>query len=647
MHAPQHTQHAHALTPGWRADARAPLLHIRTDLSPATSRPSSPGSHDGRHAATSPFSALRRDPAASANPAAIRLSFAVHRDAELTPPHPSHPAAVSQPPLAAFGPANGHLDAWPPAPPDTHVTAAQMRRRRAPSLTLQRFTSEPGPAELPPQRISRSFGRLLAAPNHLHARPGRHSAGTASPDSPQQSCHTRSHSAHSIHSAHSSPLKGVADFRAMLISDLSTPQVGSPAVPSRGLSPHGPRRSLSGIPPHALAPPAPVAAGAPSAPYEPSLPLAPCRSLPAIGHPDFAQRRDTSAYASRVAASASIVAQDDRTALSVTFPTPQRSAHVTEEEHRLPENLDSAAPEAPTENVALRGLGQLGTALAEGAPATQGGMPHAQSEHTGLDAAKVRAACNGAAASPATGQLKLADVAAFAIGRRSPTSMPANEVDMDAQPGGSGGPAGVGGTAGSAPVPIPTSTPQAFGGTVFLRTSPAHSTGYRPDEGPPPNGAAAPPPAAPRPWQPPSFNRSSFGVGRLSLGDRANTLTEPKSLLIFPDTPEGHYAQITCATLARKFVAPRTQSTQHAQHTTIAASRVWITGGCRRDSVSAVCVRCMFQRKWPAASSHRSVLRAARRSSSAFAADQLCTDCTGTSQLHRASRVKRPHAMKH
>lgn len=619
MHATQHTQHARGPVPGCRADARAPLLHIRTDLSPATSRPSSPGSHDGHGAATSPFSALRRDAAASVNPAAIRLSFAVHRDDELTPPHPSHPAAAAfQPPPAAFGPAHTLSDAWRPAAAAHDAIAAQTRRRRTPSLTLQRFASEPGPAKLPPRRVSSSSGRIPVAPPGplMLSRPGRRSAGAVSSDSPPRPRHTRSRSAHSPHSTHSSPLKGVADFRAMLISDLSTPQDGSPAARSRGLSPHSPQRIIPGNPVNASAGPVHAAVGASSAMDEPGVPLEACRSLPAIGHADPERRRDALTHATRVVAAAgSGVALDPRRTLSIAFPTPQPSARASAEVHHVPENADSAAATVPTVSADVGGLERPGTGRSQGPSAGAGGVPYPQSE-AGLDAAMMQTAGNGAAAPPANGQLKLADVAAFAVRGCASASLGANVVSTAPQPGSSGGPAGLGGTAGSAPVPIPSGATHDVGGTVFLASSPPPSTGHRPNAGTvPSSAAAAPPPAAPRPWQPPSFNRSSFGVGRLSQGDRANTLTEPKSLLIFPDTPEGHYAQITCARpSSAQSVPPCAHRTQHAQHintlSLIAVCRS--TQGCRRGTASLwhACAACLAGRS---TACHLAAQRAAHR----------------------------------
>lgn len=509
------------------AGVRAPLLQIRTDRSPATSRPSTPGSHDGgRAAATSPFSALHRDPGAAANPAAIRLSFAVHRDGELTDPHPSHPAVAASQPLPSVQSLglHNHPNALPspPGPQDGRPAAGQRSWRRMPSLTLQRFASEPPPEDLPPQRRSGPGGRLT--PSGVH-RPGRHSAGSAA-ESRSGSGHTRSHSAHSTHSTHGSPLQGVADFRAMLVRDVSVGQNGNQGSES-------PVRAPSGHAPSVPSPPLREPTESPAPP-----PLAATQSLPALEDSSTAQGRHLSAVASAADALA------DSARLSVAFPSPQSSG---------PMPVD-AAPPAATNGDARMCAGQPNSA--EGADSAAGDAadaPLPPPVDTSKQHRSVPSTAGGAAATE-NGRMGLAEVAPGALAAHATASQPCNAIEV-ARPAGSGGPAGAGGTSGdggTASVPVSA----AVGGTVFLSASPVHSTGRQespargggggqPDQSGVAASAAAAPPQRPPPQ---SFSRHSFGGARLSLSDRANTLTEPKSLLFFPDTPEGHYAQITCGT---------------------------------------------------------------------------------------------------
>lgn len=111
-----------------------------------------------------------------------------------------------------------------------------------------------------------------------------------------------------------------------------------------------------------------------------------------------------------------------------------------------------------------------------------------------------------------------------------------------------GAPGAAAAAAASAPVALPTVAPHVAGATVFLSTSPARSAGARlgllrasSDSG----SASGPPLGSLR-----RYSSHGAAIGRSSLGDCA--LHEPKNLLLFPDTPEGHYAQITCAPAPRQ-----------------------------------------------------------------------------------------------
>eukprot|EP00892_Ulva_mutabilis_P008559 jgi/Ulvmu1/6075/UM027_0053.1 len=500
------TRHGHAAhTDAESQGPTAPLLQVRTDRSPGIRRTPTPGSHDGdRRGATSPFSALRRDSTTIISPAAIRLSFAIHRDDDLTEPHRSHPAALSQPAnrVASGTSSMSHADtASAPADPRTAAPTSGARHRRRPSLPLQRFASEPGPAQLPPQRghgDAASRGR------------GRHRS-VAAPGSAGHGSQSQSRSPHSTHSTHSSPLKEASDFRATLSGEHSTP--GAPAAQGgRGSS--GSHSALFALPPH-------------DTPKHPankeghlSNSLSKSESTADAVAADTAQDGATAAAQPARHSTHAAAAAGDSTKLTVAFPSEYTSGTTM---------AGGSIAAGSMVGGSLRTGGPLAAGLS-GDLSRRPSCPSLEPVASGVSEAtpEPNGAADGSGSRNRSSTERRLTVAAPNAAAHTP-SFPM--------------PAGTGGTAaaaGCAPATVPVVAPHLPGATVFLSSSPAHSAGAR---------AAAPRASAdstaPRPVSLRSSESHGTDGGRLSIGDRRQTLTEPKNLLIFPDTPEGHYAQIT------------------------------------------------------------------------------------------------------